>query len=202
MTIRRREDWGAPGEIPAGIPSAGTDAEAARSLESSGACVLEGGDLFRTLGGTYGSTGVSGTRFVVDLLEVVIDHREVRVALASVALRRPWSTGGWWAGGITLAMNAEHLAGRDVAPRGHPNDGRFELLRVDASMNRRERWQAWRRTTDGTHLPHRLISLTSTAETRIGGGILVIDGCRVGRVRTVAVTVRPDAAEVWIRRPG
>lgn len=100
-----------------------------------------------------------------------------------------------------MAMNAEFLDGRDVAPRGHPNDGRFELLTFASSMSRRERWQARRRASDGTHLPHPLITVTSTSAARIGSGVLLLDGCRVGAVRSVSVTVRPDAAEVWIRRP-
>lgn len=201
MTIRRREDWGAPGEIPGDLAEGGSDAEAARCLETSAGCVLVGGDMFRTLGGVPGTAGRLGTRFVVDLLEVAIDGRESRIALASVVVRRAWPTGGWWTGGITMAMNAEYLDGRDVAPRGHPNDGRFEMLTVDASMRPRERWRARRRAIDGTHLPHPLISVMATARATLGPGVLLLDGRRVGAVRSVDVTVRPDAAEVWIRRP-
>jgi hypothetical protein len=201
VTIRRLEDWGVPGEIPVDVPSATSDADAARALIESGVCLLEGGDLWRTLGGSSDSDGRRGTRFTIDLLEVTIDDRSRSDAVSSVVVRRPWWTGGWWFGRVVFVMNAEFFGRHDVAPRGHPNDGRFELVEIDASMSRRERWQARRRALDGTHVPHPSITVTSSKVVRTGPGVLLVDGRRRGRVRSVEVTIRPDAAEVWIRRP-
>ena len=42
----------------------------------------------------------------------------------------------------------------DVAPRAHPNDGRFDVVEVSAAMPARARLQAWRRLATGTHVPH------------------------------------------------
>jgi hypothetical protein len=96
-------------------------------------------------------------------------------------------------------MNAQFVGRRDVAPRGHPNDGRFETVEVDRSMSIRQRAIARRRLPRGEHVPHPRISVRSfeswNSERR---SVLWIDGVRVGAVDHCAVEIRPDARSVWI----
>lgn len=213
MTIRRRENWGEPGEVPSDARAVSTDAELAETMARGHSCVLEGGDLFRTLGGVNGGVNGSrrrtpvrrseprlGTRFVIDLMRVVIDEGPVLSAAASVIVRRRWIEGGVLRGPLHVVMNAEFVGRRDVVPRGHPNDGRVECLEVRSEMGTRQRLRAWRRSVDGTHLPHPSIDVRSVESVRIGPGVLLVDGRRFGRVSRVEVSVEADAGEVWLPR--
>jgi hypothetical protein len=152
---------------------------------------LRGGDMAHTMGGgAPGRFDGPVVRAPVDLLRVVADGDE-HWALAHVVARR-----GWWRGEVVLAMNAQFLGRYDVAPRGHPNDGRVDVIHVDPSMRARARWHARRRARIGTHLPHPQIAVRSTDAWRtefdhpVG---LWIDGERRGDVRVLEVTVVPDA---------
>src|SRR3546814_18870326 len=49
-------------------------------------------------------------------------------------------------------MNAQYRGKWDVAPRGHPNDGRLDVLDADLPLD--ERLQVRGRLKTGTHLPH------------------------------------------------
>jgi diacylglycerol kinase family enzyme len=97
-------------------------------------------------------------------------------------------------------MNAEFIGEWDVAPRGHPNDGRMEVFDVDASMTVRDRIAARRRLRTGTHVPHPRVS---TRSVRRGAWSfarpleVVVDGRRIGRASSLAIDVVPDAAIVY-----
>ena len=66
----------------------------------------------------------------IDLLEVATD-RGAAIACAHVLVRSSWSRGGWWHGPVIAVMNAQFLGDWDVAPRGHPNDGRVEVVEAN-----------------------------------------------------------------------
>ena len=132
-------------------------------------------------------------RFPVDLLRVEADGRSF-TAIAHVLVRR-----SWWRGPIVALMNADHLGRWDVAPRAHPNDGLADVIDVDPMMGVRARWQAWRRLSTGTHLPHPLMhNRRTTAEswTFERPLRLWVDGVARGTVRSLRVTVEPDGATV------
>jgi diacylglycerol kinase family enzyme len=102
-------------------------------------------------------------------------------------------------GRILLVMNAEFLGTWDVAPRGHPNDGRVEVLDVDAAMTVRQRLAARRRLPTGGHVPHPLIAGRSvrTARWDFARPMAVrLDGVAAGTARTIEVSVVADAAVV------
>ena len=82
----------------------------------------------------------------VDLAAVLVDGR-LHWFVAHLVARR-----GWWRGPIVAAMNAQHLGPWDVAPRGHPNDGRLDVFEGDLGLG--DRWKARRRLATGTHVPH------------------------------------------------
>lgn len=171
MTIRRGEDWGRPGRPPADLIWFADDASAARAVDEGAREIgLGGGDMARTLGasaGTRGGVDVTGSAvsFPIDLIEVTsVDGRRA-VALAHVVIRhRRWR---WWRGSIVAVMNAQFIGRWDVAPRGHPNDGRFEAVEVDSTMSIRQRFLAGRRLPTGSHVPHPLVRVRSSAELTI-----------------------------------
>lgn len=131
----------------------------------------------------------------VDVLRVTADGRHLD-AVAHVVARR-----GWWRGQIVMVMNVDHLGDWNVAPRGHPNDGKVDVVEVDPAMTLRERWQARQRLPQGTHLPHPRIATRSVAtaswhfERPLG---LWVDGEARGRVTDLAVEIEPDAFELHI----
>lgn len=200
MAIERGEDWGALGAAPEGLPWFDSDRSASRFLESSPSSPvgLSGGDLARTLGA---GTGDSHAKFEVDLMRIrwrgAGGSGEALALAHAIASRRRG-----WRGPIVVVMNSQYCGEWDVAPRGHPNDTRAEVLAVDQAMSVRQRWNAWRRLPLGTHLPHPSIGASSR-----GAGEwsldrpsnLRIDGEHVARVEWFSFEVVPDGAVVWVR---
>jgi len=209
MTIEKGKEWGTEAVAPAGIRAATSDRELAELLATGAVVSPVKGDLARTIGVVVPPTeGSSARRLDVDLLavELVIGERVVVVdAIAHVVLRERRLVGGRLRGRFFAVMNAQYLRGRDVVPRGHPNDGRCEIVSVDPAMRPRQRILAWSRARTGRHLPHPRINVRSASEwsvpeasTHAAGLVVVIDGVRWGVARSVTVRVRPDAATVWV----
>ena len=194
MTIRRGEAWGETIRRPADIQSATTDAELARRLteDPTAPVALEGGDLYRSIGSPQ--VGRADAQLLpIDLLDVRIDGEETIAAAHVVARRR------WWRGRIVAVCNVDRIGDWDVAPRAHPNDGRFDVVEVDPAMTLRQRWQARRRVVAGTHVPHPHIATAAATErswTFDRPYAIWVDGHHVADARSLAVTVRPDAASI------
>lgn len=198
MTIRRGSDWGVEVPRPGDLHVVASDAALARALSSGspGPLALAAGDLHRTLG-VPDPRRDRLRRVELDVLHVELDDVE-RLAVAHVLARRPgWR--GWWSGPIVAVLNAAHYRHWEAAPRGHPNDGRAEIVEVDARMPVRARVQARRRLRTGTHLPHPSISVSSRREATWEferPTLVELDGVRHGLVRRLRVTVEPDAFEL------
>lgn len=202
MTIRRGATWGRVVDAPADLRVVDGDAVLAAVLAggSSAPVRVRSGDLARTVG--VGVDVASGRvrQLPIDLVDVTLADGVRLTAVAHVVARRPWWRGSWWRGPIVAAMNAEFLDGWDVAPRGHPNDGRIECIEVDAALSIRQRWAARRRLPTGTHVPHPAIRVRSaTSATWVFDDTLEVwvDGRAVGRSGTLSVEVRPDAAVIY-----
>lgn len=202
MTIRRGEDWGRPGRPPADLIWFDDDASAARAVDAGAREIgLGGGDMARTLGSASAESAVS---FPVDTVEVTSADGGRVVALAHVVIRnRRWR---WWRGSIVVVMNAQFIGRWDVAPRGHPNDGRLEVLEVESTMSLRQRFLARRRLPTGTHVPHPLIRTRSSAlitvpvprsATVVVDGRPWIDGSSSPEP-TLTIRAVPDAFVAWI----
>lgn len=203
MTIRRGEDWGVLVPTPAGALEVGSDVELAEALEreETRALVVRGGDLHRAVGAPR--RGSMSLRVPIDVLRVEADGRPL-LAVAHVVVRPPGRR-GWctaWRGGALLAvMNAEHIGTHDVAPRAHPNDGRFDVVAVSPAMPARARLQAWRRLATGTHVPHPDITTRRGVDEHFQftpAGALRVDGRDRGTVRSLTVRVEPDAAVIHV----
>jgi len=183
------------------------DAElaAAISLRRERPIAVASGDLARTIGVGQGGGGSIATRqtineFPVDLLEVHLDDaRDPIIACAHVIAREPWYRAHWLRGRILVVMNAEFIGEWDIAPRGHPNDGRAEVVEVESSMSLRDRLAARRRLPTGAHVPHPHIA---TRSIRTGTWTferpleVLADGRRIGAASTLSVKVIADAALV------
>lgn len=198
MTIRKGEPWGAPGPLPPNAVVVASDAEARavvtdarRRGEAVPPLGLLGGDLCRTLGGVGDEARLrSGTALVVpvDLGSVLVDGRLHWFVAHLVAHHR------WWRGRVVATMNAQFLGPWDVAPRGHPNDGRLELL--DADLHARDRWRARSRLLNGTHVPHPDIVQRRVSSVQIDlerPTPVFLDGEALGAARNLSIRVEADA---------
>lgn len=199
MTVRPGEDWGNAATPPPSAARVAGDAALAAALASEPRrpIVLTGGDLHRTVG-RPGSAG-AGLRLPIDVLEAEVGPATFR-AVAHVVARLPGRF-GWWRGPLAAVMNAEFIGDWDVAPRAHPNDGKADLIRVDASMSVRQRWQAARRLATGGHLPHPEIAVSRRAQHTLELGrelAVYVDGVERARARSIVVRVVPDAAEIFV----
>jgi putative lipid kinase YegS-like protein len=195
MTVEKGADWGERVARPDGLVVATSDAELAQFVGggSTAPLALSSGDLQRTLGDRLDAPTVQ--LVPLDVLRVVADGIH-SCAVAHVVARR-----SWWSGPIVGVFNCEYLGRWDVAPRGHPNDGRAEVIEVDATMTMRARVQAWRRLPTGSHVPHPAIRVTqrSAASWEFARPlVLYVDGRRRGEVRRLAVTVDPDAFQLHV----
>lgn len=198
MTIRKGEPWGATAARPIAYDDVASDAELAARVEGggSGPFRLLGGDLWRTLGGA--SSGPTVEQVPIDVLRIVADGTPM-TAVAHAVIKRP-RRAGWWRGPITAVMNVGSVGDWDVAPRAHPNDGRADIVEVAATMGVRARWQARRRMVTGTHVPHPAIRMTQRMAVEFEFDEVMelkLDGRRRGSVRTLRVTVEPDACTVY-----
>jgi len=201
VTIRRRESWGSPGDVPHDIVWCESDHEVADAVLGADRPVgLAGGDLARTLGAS--GRGISGIEVGLDMIEIEYEtagRSHAVWAAAHCIARSSWRRGGWWRGPIDAVMNAQFVSGLDVAPRGHPNDGRFEWISVDAGMTPRQRWAARRRLPHGEHVPHPSIRMRSATEASGSRRcVLVVDGIDVGSVDSWRARLYPDRAAVWV----
>ena len=195
MTIRKGEQWGSSVPRPEQLTLAASD-QALAEMIATGVEVpvgVSGGDLFRTVGAPGPRDSV--VRLPIDVLRVVADGT-THVAVAHVVARR-----SWWRGGIVAIMNVDHLGEWNLAPRAHPNDGRFDVVEVEREMTVRERLQARRRLGQGTHVPHpRIATRTGTEETWHfeHPQQLWIDGVRAGSVHDLAVEIEADRLAIHV----
>jgi hypothetical protein len=204
MVIRKGEPWGTTVARPAELVVVGSDRELARWLmeHREVPVAVSAGDVHRTLGApTAASGGVAPEvrRVPMDVLRCELDGVEL-LAVAHVVARHGGPT-GWWRGPVHAVCNAQFIGRWDVAPSGHPNDGRAEVVEVRPDMPARQRHGAWRRLPTGRHVPHPSIRSAhgSSAHWEFERPLDVyVDGRRHRRVRSLRVTVEPDAYELHV----
>jgi diacylglycerol kinase family enzyme len=215
MAIRKGEDWGAAGGLPADGVVADTDAAVRGLVETArraggepppvgllGSTAPGGAtDLCRTLGGRGDAAYLhrpNATRVKVDVARVELDG-ETHWFVAHLAAHEPWWRGGWWRGRTAVVMNAAWLGRWNMGPRAHPGDGLLDLL--DADLGLGDRLKARRRLPLGTHVPHPDIRMRRSASVSLtlDRPLMVwLDGQRIGRFRSIAVQVEPEALTVVV----
>lgn len=208
MAIKPAQGWGRVVTRPANLVTVDGDAALADRLEAGRRdatlppVAVRGGDLARTLGGAAPIERTTINELPIDLLDVRFDGRHDTVtACAHVVARSPWWRGSWWRGPVLVVMNAEFLGSFDVAPRGHPNDGRVEVFEAGTSLTLRQRLGARKRLRTATHIPHPQIATRSIRQatwTFPKPMAVAVDGRRRGRAAVIEVSVVPDAAVVHL----
>ncbi len=204
MTIRKGEEWGTVVARPIGLRHCDTDeslvmAVAAERLDPP-SLGLTGGDLHRTIGSPAPHDRDVVHRLPIDLLHIVADG-VAHVAVAHIVVRPRLLRGSWWRGGVVAVMNADHIGIFNVAPRAHPNDGRFDVVEVAPTMSLRDRIMARRRLPNGSHVPHPHIAVrTGQDEAWVftHANQLWIDGVHRGSVRELTVRIEPDAFAIHV----
>lgn len=204
MTIRKGEEWGAPGVLADHGVVVSSDAEARAVVEEhrrSGQDIpplgVTGGDLWRALGSPEGGERRlrEGPARVVpwDLGEILADGRSLWFVSHLVARN------SWWRGDVLAIMNVEWYRQLRISPRAHPNDGRLEVVQGNPSFG--QRWLARRRLRTGDHLPHPdlAVSRTAAGQYRFERPTRVwLDGVATDRVTTLSVRLEPDAVTIVV----
>jgi len=210
--IEPGQPWGRPVDAPAGLVSIDSDAALAEALASPSPVpvLLAGGDLARGLGArpeaslrcdadsadaSSSSKSKHCRELPIDALAVRLDERVI-TAVAHVLIRSRI----WLLGPILFIGNTGFVGRLEVVRRGHPNDGRFEVVEVDPSMSPRQRILGLRRMRAGTHLNHPLVTSThaSSFAREFERPVPVwVDGRRIGRVSRLEVEIIADAAVIY-----
>ena len=210
MVIQRGQSWGSVGIAVDDLVWASSDAELAKHISAGRKDVaVSGGDMWRTIGSRSRRVLPGETAMCLPIDVMHVEYQTVsgdlltKMAVANVVVRPANVRGGWLRGEISVVANAQFLRKWDVAPRGHPNDGRVELTQVSRAMGLRQRWSARSRLRTGTHLPHPLINAKSVPSfvTNFDEGsqqVLWIDQQRIGQVKSVTIEVISDAAFLWM----
>ncbi|MGA9278389.1 hypothetical protein, partial [Ilumatobacter sp.] len=193
--------WGTSADRPPELRIASDDAQLAEWLSdgSGRPTAVESGDMWRTIGAAPIGDRRRLNELPLDLLDVCIDGTIVH-AVAHVVAHLPWRRGGWLRGPVIAVMNAEFVRDYDVAPRGHPNDGRAETLQIDPGMSLRQRLAVRTRMRNASHLPHPQIHTRSIRHVEFAAlpGLHVsVDGRDHGIAHELAIDVRSDAAMLY-----
>jgi hypothetical protein len=204
VSIRRGEQWGHNGALPAEGVLVTSDAQAAALVDAArrdGTAVvpvgLLGGDLCTTLGGRGDEARMrtaDATRVTVDVGRAVLDGGAPQHFVAHLLARRRW-----WRGRTVAVMNAAWLGSWNVAPRAHPGDGRLDV--VDARLSFTDRRKARARLPLGTHVPHPAISMQRIAELELvfeRPTPIRLDGRIAGTATHVRVEIEPEALDVVV----
>ncbi len=227
MTIEKGKDWGRRGAVAESIPVVSSDRSLAELFEVTtvngegtvrGPAVVglapvtsEVKDQRKAQDGLAQTLGARGTRaqlFEGERTIVPIDLGIVKLygspsesgPVTSIVMAAGLVVASrFWSGPIYGAMNASFLGAWNVAPSGHPNDGRLDI--VTAEMKISDRFKARKRLRSGSHVPHPDISIRRLREamfTPPPSSKVWIDGVQYGSVAKVEVAVIADAVELAI----
>lgn len=208
MTIEKGKEWGHAIRTPKDYVEVMSDRELIQNwlLNREQLFVVRGGDLFRSLGAPLCDMSAAMKQLLtVDVMRIEIDYEDTSTdtlyALSNLQI------GSWRSRNrFVCVSNCGFVKDRNIAPRAHPNDGEVEVMKISPAIDWKQRFQAWRRTRTGTHLPHPNISIERGNRgcwTREGNEALTIDGEAFSRRRgsnwlKVCVHVEPDACYVLV----
>ncbi len=203
MAVGKGQTWGVPGSLADHGVVVRSDAEARavvtaarRERRAIPPLGLLGGDLCRTLGGRGDEARLRSAAAITltcDLGTVLVDGRLHVFVAHLVARRRAWR------GRVFAAMNAAWLGPWNLGPRAHPGDGLLDTY--DARLRLRQALAVRARLPLGAHLPHPHIveRRTKAAQVDLDPAMVVyLDGEVLGRARSLALRVEPDALTVVV----
>lgn len=214
--IRPGEEWGSPAIGPPDLEVSGGDAALALALVDAPGALISfhpdaTSDLARAVGLTPGAS--SGTALPMDALELgdappacnmcVIGTPPDRLRWWSRVVDFEVEIDGapWFSGPATTVVVAtgQFLRGLDLAPRGHPGDGRAEIQVYE--LTRRERRPMRARLPTGSHVPHPRIrqrSARSVVVRAAGPTLCEVDGVTRPFVGELAIHLVPEAYRLLI----
>ena len=207
MTIRKNENWGSTVARPKNLAICKSDADASQLVtechvqkRAFPAIAISKSNLARALGSSGAKTNAPTMQVTpFDLIEITFvdssNKGQTVLALGYGLLRK-----SWWRGEIMATMNTSFIGDWDCAPRSHPNDGKFDLVTVNAEMNLTQRLIASRRLRLATHLPHPQISvkqLTSFDADCFSKPDLYVDGHRFSGIKHCKFRLVADAITLY-----
>jgi hypothetical protein len=218
--IRPGEEWGSPTDSPPDLEVHGSDAELARAVAASSGSLIRfvpdaSSDLARAVGlgpgdarGTAPQTALpldaltmSDGTLAVNLCVIGTPPDRLRRSSPLIDLEVEIDGSPWFSGRATTVVIAtgQFLRGVDVAPRGHPGDGKAEIQVYE--LTRRERRPMRARLPTGSHVPHPRIR-QRTARTVVvraaAAAPFEVDGVARTPVCELSIEVRPDAYRLLI----
>ncbi|MFM8954990.1 MAG: hypothetical protein ACKOH9_04280 [Actinomycetota bacterium] len=206
MTIKRGQDWGQLVERPDRLhvfdddSSFGSFLSDNRALDwSSMNFAILKSEAARDLGLSGARTDSSQMlRTSFDLIEVqaqVGDLRITRFLVGQAVLGN-----GFFRGRTVGVFNVSFHAGRDWAPRAHPNDGKMDVVEFAKDMKFAQRFAAYRKLKTGSHLPHPDVSYhqsTAYEYDDLRATRLTVDSLDLGAVKTCTFQVIVDAVTLY-----
>jgi hypothetical protein len=204
MTIRKGEGWGVRISTPTSIRRAHSDADLSQCSRTDFVSLTDG-DIHRTLGSPRPiQKEAECTLLPIDALQIRVgrsDGSEQHVIAASrveigsllspIRRRR-----------FVCVSNGGIVNGRNLAPRAHPNDGRLDVMTIEATMTFRHRLTARKKAVTGTHLPHPRISVRQddafSFQKISTGERLSIDGVAIKDWTDVSISILPDYWQVVV----
>ncbi len=203
--MRPGQAWGASCDTPPDIVLAGSDHDLALAVAGRSHALIRflpdaASDVARAVG-LRADDEPRGWAVPMDALAL----DDGRLAVNMVVLGTPpehitWRTRTFALGEdeapvlCVVVANGQFHGGHDLVPRGHPADGRAEVHRY--RVPRPERRALRRRLATATHLPHPSIQQQRTASATFAASRpvpLELDGVGSGSVRSVTISVVPDA---------
>jgi hypothetical protein len=191
VTIKPGQPWGEPASSIDDAVTVHDDRAISRALDdarrthtSPPVFRVDGGDLYRTLGGS------SGMVFPVDAGEVLVDGRHHFFVAHVVARRNGWRD-------FAVAMNAQWVGEWNFGPKAHPNDGIVDAYEGHLALFEWRKVRA--RLKTGSHLPHPRIEPTRAKAVTFEfphDYDVFVDGEAVGKAKHLAIRIVPDALRV------
>lgn len=172
MTIRSGRDWGELVDRPSNLHVMIDDRHADDFLDSNldlGApapnMAIVSSEFARTLG-LSGANAQNSKMLCTpfDLIEATIFKADNLKPVRRYFLGNALVRNRFWLGNIISIHNSSFRKGRNWTPRGHPNDGKMDVVIFDASMNIRQRMRAFHLMKSGSHIPHPKIQYFQTPE--------------------------------------
>ena len=206
MTIEKGKEWGTPIAVPSHRVFVTSDRELANATSKDIVSVV-GGDVWRALGMPVAtSESTTGMLLPLDALEVSVTAEGVTTTVLAASCVE---IGRWRyvpllqkRSRYVCISNAGLVGKRSIAPKAHPNDGKFEVMTLAGEMDVRQRRLSYKRSILGTHVPHPFIEIKQAVSIDIARQssreILHIDHIHISQWDSISVAISPDHWHLFV----